>query len=74
MNDPNENTSSKELEEKLIWFAELRKKVDEYHYFVALSKRSEKLYDPEGVEHSLSTLGRELLFHLPKRFRAKYTL
>jgi len=74
MNDLNYNTVNKELEEKLIWFAELQRKVSEYHELKALLNGPNRLYDLEGVKSDFAQLERQLLFHLPTRFRAKYKL
>jgi len=74
MNDFNDNSTNKALEEKLIWFAELERKVTEYHELKALLNGPHRLYQLEEVQHTVTKLERELLFHLPTKYRAKYTL
>jgi len=74
MNELNDNILNSELEEKLIWFDLLLEKVTEYRELTTSLSGPHRLYDMEGVKHDIKQLERELLFHLPTRFRAKYTL
>jgi len=74
MNDLANNPQNAELEEKLIWFASLQEKVAEYRELTALFNGLNRLYDPEGVRNDIKQLEQQLLFHLPTRYRAKYTL
>jgi len=74
MCEMNDNKLKTELVEKLIWFDALQEKVNEYRELTASLNGPQRLYDPEGVKHDIKQLENELLFHLPTRYRAKYTL